>query len=307
MRYAFALFALFLLLAGCNSQVAQTTDLSSRNIRVVSTTGMITDALKNIGGDRLEVHGLMGPGVDPHLHKPSAGDVDRMANADVIFYNGLHLEGQMGEIFERMGKRVKTVAVSKNLDEKKDLRNDEDGAHDPHIWFDVRLWMKCVEAMRDALVELDPKHAATYQANATKYLAELAELDKYVRTEAVKVPKPQRVLITAHDAFYYFGHAYDVEVKGLQGISTAAEASPKDVQALADFIVERKIPAVFIESSVPQKNVEAVQTAVKAKKFDVKIGGELFSDALGDAGTPEGTYVGMVKHNINTMVKALKP
>ncbi|MBY0527769.1 MAG: zinc ABC transporter substrate-binding protein [Gemmataceae bacterium] len=296
-------------LGGCASN-DRSTDLSGRKIRVVTTTGMITDMVSRVGGDRLEVKGLMGAGVDPHLYKPSASDLEAMTGSDAIFFNGLHLEGKMADVFEGMSKKKRTVAVTKLLDPEKELRPAQPGfesTHDPHVWFDVRIWAKCVDAVRDALVEMDPKHAETYRTNARKYVDELTELDKYVRAQADKVPKDKRVLITSHDAFYYFGHAYGFEVKAVQGISTAAEASPKDVDELANFVTHRKVPVVFIESSVNPGTIEAVKAAVKKKGngFEVHIGGELFSDALGDAGTPEGTYIGMVRHNIDTIVGAL--
>jgi manganese/zinc/iron transport system substrate-binding protein len=296
--------------AGCGETGAGVSrgDLASRKVRVVTTVGMITDIVQQVGGDRVAVDGLMGPGVDPHLFKASEGDTGRMARADVIFYGGLHLEGKMGEVFELMGKRVRTVAVTSRLHPERDLRPAPpgfEGTHDPHVWFDVTLWMKAVECVRDTLADMDPTHAETYQANARRYLGDLAELHAYVKAHAARVPAGQRVLITAHDAFYYFGHAYGFEVRGLQGVSTASEAATADVQDLARFIAERRIPAIFVESSVPPRNIEAVQAAVRAKGFNVRVGGELFSDAMGSPGTPEGTYVGMVRHNIDTIVKAL--
>jgi manganese/zinc/iron transport system substrate-binding protein len=273
---------------------------------VVTTIGMITDVAQNVGGERVSVTGLMGPGVDPHLYKASEGDVSSLSEADVIFYNGLHLEAKMGEVLEQMGGRVKTVAVTNGVDESLLLSPPEfEGAFDPHVWFDVTLWMKTVETVRDTFVEVDPGSADLYRANAQDYLAKLEELQAYVQDQTARVPQQQRVLITAHDAFNYFGQAYGFEVRGLQGISTATEAGTGDVQALADFIAESQIPAIFVESSVPVRNIEAVQAAVQARGFQVSIGGELFSDAMGDWGTEEGTYVGMVRHNVDTIVGAL--
>lgn len=303
--WLFTIFAALLGVTGC--QTAVEAPLSERKVRVVTTTGMITDLVENIGGDRVEVTGLMGPGVDPHLYNATAGDMSRMAKADVIFYNGLHLEGKMSDVFEQMGHRVKTVAVTERLSEA-ELRPAPPGletTHDPHVWFDVALWMKTVPVVRDTLAALDPTHAATYQANAQAYLEQLSKLHEEVKLKAGQIPEAQRVLITAHDAFYYFGHAYGFEVRGLQGISTAEEPSVDAVQKLATFIAERRIPALFVESSVPPRTIQAVQRAVQAKGHTVAIGGELFSDAMGSAGTPEGTYIGMVRHNIDTMVTAL--
>lgn len=295
------------LLAACGqAEGGAETDSSERPMRVVTTVGMIGDIVQNIGGEHVKVTSLMGPGVDPHLYKASEGDVGRMTEADVIFYNGLHLEAKMGEVLEKMEGQIRTVAVTKGIDESELLAPPEfEGAFDPHVWFDVTLWMEAAKQVRDTLVELDPEHADDYQANAESYLAELSELHDYVKAQAETVPKDQRVLITAHDAFNYFGRAYDFEVRGLQGISTAAEAGTADVQDLAEFIAENKIPAIFVESSVPPRTIEAVQAAVKSRGFDVEIGGELFSDAMGDPGTPEGTYAGMVRHNIDTIVSSL--
>jgi manganese/zinc/iron transport system substrate-binding protein len=267
---------------------------------------MIADAVANVGGERLKVTALMGPGVDPHLYKASEGDVTRMSGADVIFYNGLHLEAKMGEVLEKM--RIPTVAVTDGLEESLLIGAEQfAAAHDPHVWFDVSLWMEVVKRIRDALAELDPAHRELYQGNARSFLAELETLHAYVRDQIARIPAGQRVLITAHDAFNYFGKAYGLEVMGLQGISTVTEAGAKDVQDLAALIAERRIPAIFVESSVPRRNVEALQAAVRARGFQVKIGGELFSDAMGSAGTPEGTYLGMVRHNVDTIVGALLP
>ena len=297
----------FLLSACPASAGEEQVPLSERTINVVTTTGMIADITKNVGGDRVQVTALMGPGVDPHLYKASEGDVLRLQDADVIFYNGLHLEAQMGDVLERLNEfGIKTVAVTDKIDRSLlESPPEFQGNYDPHVWFDVTLWMKAVEQVRDALAELDPDSASTYESNAKGYLTELEDLHQYVLDQADTVPPEQRILITAHDAFNYFGRAYGFEVRGLQGISTEAQAGTADVQALANFIVERQIPAIFVESSVPQRNVEAVQAAVQAKGFEVRIGGSLFSDAMGSEGTPEGTYVGMVRHNIDTIVTAL--
>ena len=296
-----------LALTGCaRDSGKEKQDLSQRTINVVVTTGMIADAVSSVGGDRVTVTALMGPGVDPHLYKASEGDVSRMSKADIIFYNGLHLEGAMTEVFEQMEKRMPTIAVSDGIEEAQFLSPPEfEGAHDPHVWFDVKLWMSVAEHVRDTFIEIDSTHAVVYRQNAGDYLAALAELDTYVTEQARRVPPGKRVLITAHDAFNYFGRAYGFQVRGLQGISTAAEAGTADMKDLAAFITGRKIPAIFVESSVPRRNIEAVQAAVKARGFRVNIGGELFSDAMGSAGSPEGTYVGMVRHNIDTIVEAL--
>lgn len=275
-------------------------------LQITTTTSMITDITKVVGGAHVAVTGLMGAGIDPHLYVASEGDMELLQNADVIFYNGLLLEAQMAEILEQLGERKTVVAVTQGIDQGKLLPwaqyADE---FDPHVWFDVSLWMQAVEVVRDTLVEADATNAAAYQANAAAYLKELTELDGYVKEQAARLPAEQRILVTAHDAFHYFGRAYGFDVRGLQGISTASEAGTADVQALADFIAEKQIKAIFIESSVPVRNIEALQAAVQARGFTVTIGGQLFSDAMGDPGSPEGTYVGMVRHNIDTIVGAL--
>ena len=290
-----------------NEKASSSTGISSQKpIRVVTTIGMITDIVQNVGGDRVNATGLMGPGIDPHLYKASEGDVARLAGADLIFYNGLHLEGKMAGVLERMQDQVKTVAITQDIDRAILLAPPEfEGAYDPHLWFDVTLWMKAVERVRDTLIEVDKGSAELYRTTTQNYLAKLEELHNYVTQQAERISPDQRVLVTAHDAFNYFGRAYGFEVRGLQGISTATEAGTADVQALVQFIVERRIPAMFVETSVPRRSIEAVQAAVKAKGFSVEIGGQLFSDAMGPSGTPEGTYIGMVRHNINTIVASL--
>lgn len=297
-----------LLLSGCGNAAAQDapTGEAAGKLQVVTTIGQIANITEIVGGEHVEVHGLMGAGIDPHLYVASEGDVELLQNANIIFYNGLFLEAQMEEILKQIGERKPAVAVAENIDKGQLLPWAANAEHfDPHVWFDVKLWSKAVEAVRDTLVEHDAAHADAYRANAEQYLQELAELDAYVKTQAERVPAEQRILVTAHDAFNYFGRAYGFEVRGLQGISTAAEAGTADVRDLAAFIAEKRIPAIFVESSVPLRNVEALQAAVKAQGFEVVIGGQLFSDAMGNAGTPEGTYVGMVRHNIDTIVGAL--
>jgi manganese/zinc/iron transport system substrate-binding protein len=294
----------------CSSQDSQKDlsrqDLSHRKINVVTTTGMMADAVKNIGGERVDVLALMGPGVDPHLYKASEGDVNRMQNADVIFYNGLHLEGKMSEIFEQMTNRKPTVAIAEKIEKEFLLAPPEfKGNYDPHIWFDVNLWMKAIPLITETLIELDSLHHQEYLKNLETYLGKLKELHTYVLQRANEVPSDKRALITAHDAFNYFGRAYGFEVRGLQGISTASEAGTADVQNLAQFIVDKRIPAIFVESSVPPRSIEALQAAVRSRKFNVEIGGNLFSDAMGDEGTPQDNYLGMVRHNIDTIVDAL--
>lgn len=290
-------------LAACGAEAAGGDD---ERLRVVATIGMITDATQRIGGDRVEVAGLMGPGVDPHLYKARESDVRRLYRADLVLYNGLHLEAKLTDVLADMRGGAHTVAVAEAVDVARLLRPPEfEGAYDPHIWFDVSLWMVAVGRVRDALVERDSAGADFYRENAARYLAELEELDDYVRVQAARLPEARRVLITAHDAFNYFGRAYGFQVRGLQGISTASEAGTADVRELADFIVARRIPAIFVETSVPRRTIEAVQAAVRSRGFDVRIGGELFSDAMGTPGTASDNYIGMVRHNIDTIVGSL--
>lgn len=279
---------------------------SQGRLDVVTTVGMIRDVVRNVGGEHVHVVGLMGPGVDPHLYKASEGDVRRLFRADVVFYGGLHLEAKMAEVLEEMGTRTRVVAVTDGIPRDRLLSPPEfQGAHDPHVWFDVRMWEMTVDTIASSLAAADPAHAAEYRRNAAAYHARLDSLDAYVRAQAARVPARQRVLVTAHDAFNYFGRAYGFQVRGLQGISTASEAGTADVQALAEFIARRRIPAVFVESSIPRRTIEAVQEAVRDRGWNVRIGGSLFSDAMGNPGTPEGTYDGMVRHNIDTLVGAL--
>ena len=302
-----ALLVLTLILTACGEDAASGEDIGDRQIRVVATTGMIADAVRNVGGDRVDVTGLMGPGVDPHLYRPTASDVSTLENADIIFYNGLELEGRMTDIFVRLARTTPTVPVAQDIPTESLLDSqDYEDAHDPHVWFDVNLWQSVVRVIEAELAELDPAHADDYRENADSYVAELEELDAYVFDLIETIPPDSRVLITAHDAFGYFGHRYGVEVIGLQGISTAAEAGAADVQNLTRLIIEREIKAVFIETSVPAATIEAVRAAVRSQGFEVEIGGELFSDAMGNAGTPEGTYIGMITHNADTISSALR-
>jgi manganese/zinc/iron transport system substrate-binding protein len=291
-------------LAGCDGAAADGD--SDGRLQVVATIGMITDVAREIGGERVHVQGLMGPGVDPHLYKARAGDVRRLAGADLVLYNGLHLEAAMGEVLEEMGRQRHTVAVGEAVPQGDRIATaDFGGNYDPHVWFDVRLWAHAAQRIEQALAEADPAHAAEYAQRGAAYRERLAELDDWIRTRVAELPPEQRVLITAHDAFGYFGRAYGFRVMGLQGISTTAEAGTSDVQRLADEIVRQRIPAIFLESSIPPRNIQAVIAAVRARGAEVRMGGELFSDAMGDAGTPQGTYLGMIRHNVDTIVSSL--
>jgi manganese/zinc/iron transport system substrate-binding protein len=286
----------------------ETVKTEDQQLQVVATTTIVGDLVRTVGGEDIQVEVLMGPGVDPHLYKASAGDVRRMSSADAIFYSGLHLEGKMTDVMAGMNQRgVRTVAVAECIPEDRLIAlQGFDGLHDPHVWFDVDLWSETVGCVTRALTELHPAGADAYAANAKEYLDELAELDLWVRRRAAELPPEQRVLVTAHDAFAYFGRAYGFEVRGLLGVSTASETGTADIQRLAEFIVEHRIPAVFVETSVPPRFVEALQEAVAAQGVAVEIGGSLYSDSLGNPGTPAGSYAGTVRANVETIVGALQ-
>ena len=277
-------------------------------LNVVTTTTMITDLVKHIGGDKIQVQGLMGSGVDPHLYKASEGDVSKLFNADVVFYNGLHLEGKLEEVFEKMHhQQIKTIAIGEVLDKSTLLSSANfASSFDPHIWFDINNWKQCVDYVTEQLIVIDPENKTIYETNKAAYIAALTELQTEVKTVISGLPKEKRTLVTAHDAFNYFGKAYDFEVVGLQGLSTATEAGVQDVQKIAKYIIAHKVKAIFVESSVPKRTIEALQAAVKSKGHEVVIGGTLYSDALGNIGTEEGTYTGMFRYNVHTIVDALK-
>lgn len=276
-------------------------------IRVVATTAIVADLVQNIAGQRAEVESLMGTGVDPHLYKASAGDVDTLAGADMIFYNGLHLEGKITDILGRLGSMgIDTVGVAEKIDRSLLFSPEEyQGYYDPHVWFDVSLWKMAAVAVRDSLSSHDPANAEVYGRNADIYLAKLDLLQEYVKAKVASLPPEKRVLVTAHDAFNYFGRGYGFEVMGLQGISTDSEASVADIKNLSKAIAERKIPAVFVETSISPRYMEALRASVRAKGFDVAMGGHLYSDSMGSPGTPEGTYIGMFRSNVDTIVESL--
>lgn len=281
---------------------------ANEKFNVVTTTSMITDLVKNIAGDEVNIQGLMGSGVDPHLYKASEGDVSKLANADLIFYNGLHLEGKLVEVFEKMhSQKTKTIAVSDVLDKNTLIGSDYFASnYDPHIWFNISYWEQVTAFVVSKLSEAIPEQKSTFEANGKDYLKQLNTLKTKIESTIATLPKENRILVTAHDAFNYFGKAFEFEVVGLQGLSTATEAGVQDVQKLAAFIIEKNVKAIFVESSVPKRTIEALQAAVKSKDHEVTIGGTLYSDALGDAGTIEGTYIGMFEYNVNTIVNALK-
>jgi manganese/zinc/iron transport system substrate-binding protein len=292
------------LAAGCGGEAPSSSE-ERYPYPVVCTTGMVADIVKNVGGDHVQVTTLMGEGIDPHLYKASPGDVSKLNAARVIFFSGLHLEGKMGDIFVRTARKKPTYAVTEKIPEDR-LIELTDGHYDPHVWFDVSLWSLAADTVRDALVEVDPEHAADYTKRANEYQAALAALDETCRQSLQEIPKDRRVLVTAHDAFHYFGRAYDIEVRAVQGVSTETEAGVLEINELVDFITKRKIKAVFVESTISERNIRALIEGCAARGHEVKIGGELFSDAMGKDGTPEGTYAGMVRHNVDTIKRALE-
>jgi manganese/zinc/iron transport system substrate-binding protein len=268
---------------------------------------MVTDIVRQVVGKHAEVSGLIEAGVDPHLFKPTRGHIKQLSDADVVFYSGLTLEGRMGETFTQLQRSGKSVfAVTEALD-KNYLRTPEDfaGHYDPHVWMDVKAWSQCVTQVAESMAKFDPPHADEYLANAKAYQVELDKLDVYVRASIESIPESQRVLVTAHDAFEYFSRAYGIHVKSVQGVTTESEAGVLDVNRLVDFLVEHKLPALFVESSVNPKSIQAVIEGAKSRGVTVNVGGELFSDAMGASGTYEGTYIGMIDHNATLIARAL--
>lgn len=306
-----------LLLAACGGEDTPgedaggtTTGPGAKPLMVLATTQQIADAVKNVAGDNVTLKTLFGPGIDPHTYVATESDIRTFEEADVIFYNGLHLEAQLERVLKQMatreGKRV--IAVAEQLEETSLLSWEPEASlpNDPHVWNDVRLWKQVVANISSTLAEADPANAATYQANTADYQARLDTLHEYILDQVERIPLEQRVLVTAHDAFGYFGRAYRLAVEAVQGISTETEASTADVQDLAEIVAERGVPAIFIETTISPRTIEAVQAAVRAKTGNkVRIGGKLYSDAMGDPGTEEGTYIGMMRHNTDTIVAAL--
>ena len=301
----FAVAAVLFAVPGCG---AKSPRQETEKKKVVATTTMLYDLVTVIGQDRIEAEGLMGPGIDPHGYQASAKDVITMQEADIVVYHGLHLEGKMGDIFAALAKRGGNVICAADGVAKEHLLEDvqQAGALDPHIWFDVSIWMEVAEHVAHSLEEMDPDNAAYYRANLESYLTELEALDCYIRTKTEELPPEKKILITAHDAFRYFGKAYGFEVRGLQGISTNAEAGTADVSHLAQYIAQNQVKGIFIESSVSPKKMEALQEAVLAKGFKVGLGGQLYADSLGDIQGEDDTYILTCKKNVDTIVEALK-
>ncbi|MEO1226393.1 MAG: zinc ABC transporter substrate-binding protein [Pseudomonadota bacterium] len=280
--------------------------LADEPLQVVVTTSMIGDAVEQVAGDRAEVVALMGPGVDPHAYRQTRSDIANMVAADLVLWHGLYLEAQMEDFLLHLGERKPVVAVGEGVEADQLLSHDDyDGRFDPHVWMDPELWPQVVLTVRDSLIEMDPEGEAAYRENADSHLAEIEELADYASQVLNSVPENQRVLVSAHDAFNYFGDAYGFEVVGIQGISTEAEAGLRRIEELVDLIVENEISAVFVESSVSDRNIRALIEGAAARGHDLSIGGQLFSDAMGQPDSYEGTYIGMIDHNATSIARAL--
>jgi manganese/zinc/iron transport system substrate-binding protein len=286
----------------CTSQAAP----KSYPYQITTSVGMVNDIVRNVAGDKATVKPIMGAGVDPHLYKPTRDDVAAMMRSDVVFYSGLMLEGKMSDTLIRVGRTKPVYAVTELIDEKNLLEPKEmEGHYDPHVWMDAVAWGKCADAVAKSLAEYDPKNADFYRANAAAYVAQCEKLAEYGKKSIASIPESQRILITSHDAFNYFGRAYGLTVVGVQGLSTESEAGLQRINELVDYIVKNKVKAVFVESSVSPKNIQALLEGAKSRGHEVKIGGELYSDAMGPEGTYEGTYIGMIDHNITLVTRGL--
>jgi manganese/zinc/iron transport system substrate-binding protein len=289
---------------GVSSSVAATFK-KKYPMKVAATVGMVADIVREVAGEKAEVKNIIGSGVDPHVYSPTRSDVATLLKSDIIFYAGLLLEGQMADILVKVSRKRPVFAVTELLKSDYLIHDNQTNHHDPHVWMDVSGWMKAVDVVADALASFDPPNKAYYSQNAANYFEQLQKLDQYAKQAIASIPQKQRVLVTAHDAFNYMSRAYDIEVVGIQGISTESEAGIKDINRIVDLLVNRSIPAVFVESSVSDKNVKALIEGAASRGHRVRIGGELFSDAMGTPGTYEGSYVGMIDHNVTIIASAL--
>ncbi len=301
---AWALLCLAMVSPGCTEQSG--TSPGSEKLSIVCTTGMLADAARHIAGPGAEVLALMGPGVDPHSYAASSGDVQRLRQADLVLFNGLHLEGKMQGVLEQLGSQQLVLNFSEGLDPSRLRRIEgEEAIFDPHVWFDAALWASGVEALGQRMGEVFPAHRDSMQARAAAYAAQLRALHGELEASYASIPPENRVLVSSHDAFGYLGAAYGMEVIGLQGISTAAEYGLRDLTGLVELIATRRVPAVFVESSVSPRSMQSVVEGCKRRGWEVRIGGELFSDAMGAEGSAEGTYAGMLRHNARVLAAAL--
>lgn len=300
-------FVFLLIVSACGTENTQTNEAdldSEETIHIVTTIAQIGEPMERIGGDRVEVTSLMGPGVDPHLYEATQGDIQTLQNADIVFYSGLHLEGNLVEIFSNLKKTKPTAALAESINENQLLR-DEEGAIDPHVWFDLDLWKEALQHATEELKKYSPEDADYFEENKQAYFSQIDEVKTEAEGKLSSIPSDQRVLVTAHDAFGYFGRLFNIEVVGLQGLSTEDEVGISDIQSTINLLVEEQVPAVFVESSINQNSIKAVIEGATKTGLDVELGGELFSDAIGKAGTEEGTYLGMYRHNVNTIYQGL--
>ncbi|WP_420842582.1 metal ABC transporter solute-binding protein, Zn/Mn family [Fervidibacillus halotolerans] len=313
LRFTLIGVGIVMFITGCSSNEDRSATSDSSNssgesknqITIVTTIAQIAEPIEQIIGDMGQVESLMGPGVDPHLYEATQGDITKLQKANIIFYNGLNLEGNMEEIFENIKDQKMTLALGETIDDSK-LLKDEEGALDPHIWFDIDLWKEALESATEVIKEHSPENAETIEQNKQNYFAKMDELKKEAEEKMSRIPKEQRILVTAHDAFGYFGRMWDIEVVGLQGLSTEDEVGLSDIQSTVELLIEKQVPAVFVESSINQNSIKAVIEGAAKEGLEVELGGELFSDAMGEAGTEEGTYIGMYRHNVETIYQALR-
>ncbi|MCP4382302.1 MAG: zinc ABC transporter solute-binding protein [Hyphomicrobiales bacterium] len=305
-RFGLLVLAAGFLAIGLLSRSTIETRADTEPLTIVATTGMIADAARQIGGDHVTVKALMGPGVDPHAYRQTRTDIAAMTRADVVLWHGLYLEAQMEEFLQKLAQKRHVVAVAEYLPAALLINHDTYADKvDPHVWMDPEIWSQVVMTVRDTLTEAQPENRATFEANAAEHLNEVNDLAAYTKEILSSVPAEGRVLLTAHDAFNYFGSAYDFDVIGIQGISTESEAGLNRISELVDALVDRQIGAVFVESSVSDRNIRALIEGAAARGHEVIVGGELFSDAMGPDGAYEGTYLGMIDHNTTTIANAL--
>jgi manganese/zinc/iron transport system substrate-binding protein len=299
--------------AGCDSsRVSDSTPapLTEGELRgkvsAVATVGMVADIVRNVGAEHVAVTQIMGAGVDPHLYKSTRDDVQTIMQGDIVYYSGLMLEGKMADTLIKVARRKPVIAVTEEIDQARLLEpEDFEGHYDPHVWMDVAAWSNCVDVVAQSLSDFDGAHASEFETNADAYKAQLEQLHEYGQKSLASIPESRRVLVTSHDAFNYFGRAYGLQVQGVQGLSTESEAGLQRINELVDLLVEKKVRAVFVESSVSRKNIDSLVEGARSKGHQVIVGGELFSDAMGADGTYEGTYVGMLDHNITLVARGL--
>jgi len=304
MRLLHLLFALlFFCLAVCFIYFTQHKQSSTAST-IVCTTTILADAVRNVVGDCAQVISLMGPGVDPHLYRPREGDVHKLANAQLVFYHGLHLEGKLATLLGSIDRYAPAYAVSDGIPTTA-LRSADDELYDPHVWFSVPLWIQVIDYIAQRCVEHDPHNANTYYQNADNYIRELVQLHSWIKAQIASIPPEHRCLVTAHDAFGYFGQTYGLEVIALQGISTESDIGMWDVQRLVNVVLTRRIPALFVETAIPHRTLQAVVDAVRVQGGTVVLGNELYTDALGDVQSHADTYISMVQHNVKTLMRGL--